>query len=73
MLAVWMIVCTSFASSAFAADCVNNSDRKAVCSNGDKAVVVSKNAGTVKSLERNSSGIATTVQGGNGAKTACNP
>ena len=68
-----MIVCAFFASNALAADCVTNSQGKTVCSNGDKAVVVNKNTGTVKSAERNSSGTATTVQSRNGAKAAYNP
>ena len=68
-----MIVCAFLASSALAADCVTNSQGKTVCSNGDKAVVVNKNTGTVKSAERNSSGTATTAQSRNGAKAAYNP
>ena len=48
MKAVLMMACVVFASGAFAADCVTNSNGKTVCSNGDKAVVVSKNTGTVK-------------------------
>jgi len=66
MKAVLMMACVLFASGAFAADCVTNSNGKTVCSNGDKAVAVNKNTGTVKSAERNSGGTATTVQGRNG-------
>ena len=66
MKAALMMACMLFASSALAADCVTNSNGKTVCSNGDKAVVVNKNTGTVKSAERSSGGTATTVQGRNG-------
>ena len=70
MKAVLMMVCVLFASGALAADCVTNSNGKAVCSNGDKAAVVNKNTGTVKSAERTSGGTATTVQGRNGNAAA---
>jgi len=73
MKVVLMMAWVWFASSALAADCVTNSNGKTACSNGDKAVVVNKNTGTVKSAERNSSGTATTAQGRNGAKAAYNP
>ena len=73
MKAALMMACVLFASSALAADCVTDANGKAICSNGDKAVVVNKNTGTVKSAERNSSGAATTAQGRNGAKAAYNP
>ena len=70
MKAVLMMVCAVFASGAFAADCVTNSNGKTVCSNGDKAVVVNKNNGTVKSAERNSTTTTKTVQGRNGKAAA---
>ena len=72
MKALLAMVCVLFASGTFAADCVTNSQGKTVCSNGEKAVVVNKNTGTVKSAERNSGG-ATTVQSRNGTKAAYNP
>ena len=72
MKTVLMVVCVVFASGAFAADCVTNSNGKTVCSDGQKAVAVDRNTGTVKSAERGSGG-ATTVQGGNGANAAYNP
>ena len=72
MKALLMTVCVLFASGAFAADCVTNNGKTA-CSNGDKAVVVNKNTGTVKSAERGSGGTTTTTQGRNGGKAAYNP
>ena len=72
MKTLLVTVCVLFAPGAFAADCVTNSQGKAVCSNGEKAVVVNKNTGTVRSAERNS-GAATTVQGRNGTQAAYNP
>ena len=72
MKALLVMVCVMFASGAFAADCVTNSQGKTACSNGEKAVVVNKNTGTVKSAERNSGGV-TTTQSRNGAKAAYNP
>ena len=72
MRAVLMMACVLFASGAFAADCVTNSNGKTVCSNGDKAVAVNKNTGTVKSAEKNSNGTVTTKQGRSGAKVAHN-
>lgn len=70
MKSVLMMACALWASSALAADCVTNSNGKTVCGNGDKAVVVNKNTGTVKTAERNNNGTATTVQGRNGTKAA---
>ncbi len=72
MKALLVMLCVLFASGAFAADCVTNSQGKTACSNGEKAVVVDKNAGTVKSAERNSGGV-TTAQTRNGVKVANNP
>lgn len=72
MKTVLMIVCLAFASGAFAADCVTNSNGKTVCSDGERAIAVDRNTGTVKSAERGSGG-AKTVQRSTGAKTAYNP
>ena len=66
-----MMALMSFASATLAADCVTNSRGKTVCSNGEKAVVVNSNTGTVTTAERNSGGV-TTVQGSTATKTAVN-
>src|SRR5271155_4535953 len=60
-----------FASGAFA-DCVTNARGKTVCSNGQKAVAVNPNTGTVTTVQKNPSGV-TTAQSSNGTKAAYNP
>ena len=59
-------------SAAFAADCVTSLRGKTVCSNGEKAVVVNPNPGTVTTAEKNPGGV-TTAQTSNGQKAAYNP
>lgn len=72
MKAVLMMAFMFFASGAMAADCVTNARGKTVCSNGEKAVAVNPNTGTVTTAEKNPGGVAT-VQNSNGTKAAANP
>jgi len=67
-----MLAFMVWASGAFAADCVTNVRGKTVCSNGQKAVAVNPNAGTVTTAQKAPSGV-TTVQNSNGTKAAYNP
>jgi hypothetical protein len=60
-----------FASNVFA-DCVTNRLGKTVCSNGQSAVAVNPNTGTVATAEKSPSGV-TTAQTNTGAKAAYNP
>jgi hypothetical protein len=59
-------------SSGFAADCVTNRLGKTVCSNGQSAVAVNPNKGTVTTAQKSASGV-TTAQSSNGNKAAYNP
>ena len=61
-----------FASAVFAADCVKNARGKTICTNGEKAVAVNPNTGTVTTAEKYPGG-ATTVQSSTGTKAAVNP
>src|SRR5437762_7649078 len=67
-----MVACMFIASSAFAADCVTNLRGKTICSNGDSAVAVNPNTGSVTSAQKNQNGV-TTAQGSNAQKAAYNP
>jgi hypothetical protein len=50
-----------FASAhAIAADCVTNRNGKVVCANGQKAVKVNPNTGTVATGQKNANGVTTT-------------
>lgn len=60
-----------FASNVFA-DCVTNRLGKTVCSNGQSAVAVNPNTGTVATAQKSPSGV-TTAQTNTGAKAAYNP
>ena len=60
------------ASNVFAANCVTNALGKTVCSNGQGAVAVNPNRGTVTTAQKSPSGV-TTVQNSNGTKGAYNP
>lgn len=60
------------ASTAWAADCVTNARGKTVCTNGEKAVAVNSNTGTVATAQKNPGG-AVTVQNSSGTKAAVNP
>ncbi len=59
-------------SSSFAADCVTNRLGKTVCSNGQSAVAVNPNKGTVTTAQKSPSGV-TTAQNSDGSKAAYNP
>lgn len=59
-------------SDVFAANCVKNALGKTVCSNGQSAVAVNPNQGTVTTAQKAPSGV-TTVQNSNGTKAAYNP
>jgi len=72
MQAVLMTALIVVASGASAADCVKNARGKTVCSNGEKAVMVNPNTGTVTTAEKNPGGV-TTMQNSNGTKAAVNP
>ncbi len=60
------------ASGVFGADCVTNPLGKTVCSNGQSAVAVNPNKGTVTTAQKAPSGV-TTAQSSNGTKAAYNP
>ena len=60
------------AADVFAANCVTNALGKTVCSNGQSAVAVNPNQGTVTTAQKAPSGV-TTVQNSNGKKAAYNP
>ncbi len=72
MKALWIMASVSIASSAFAADCVTNALGKVVCANGQSAVAVNPNQGTVTTAQKAPGGV-TTVQKSNGTKAAYNP
>jgi hypothetical protein len=72
MKVVLMMALMLFASAASAADCVTNARGKTICSNGEKAVAVNPNTGTVTTADKNPGGV-TTGQGSNGTKAAVNP
>jgi hypothetical protein len=61
-----------FASHVFADDCVTNRVGKKVCSNGQSAVAVNPNTGTVATAQKSPSGVRT-AQTNTGAKAAYNP
>jgi len=60
------------ASSVYAANCVTNALGKTVCSNGQSAVAVNPNKGTVTTAQKTPSGV-TTAQSSNGTKATYNP
>ncbi len=60
------------ASGAFAADCATNRLGQTVCGNGQSAVAVNPNKGTVTTAKKSPSGV-TTAQSSNGSKAAYNP
>ena len=72
MKIVLMIALMTFASVASAADCVTNVRGKTVCSNGEKAIAVNPNTGTVTTAQKYPGGV-TTVQSSTGTKAAVNP
>jgi hypothetical protein len=72
MKALILIGCVVFASGAFAADCITNVRGKVICANGEQAVAVNPNTGTVTTAQKYPNG-ATTVQNSNGQKAAYNP
>jgi hypothetical protein len=59
-------------SNAISANCVTNALGKTVCSNGQSAVVVNPNNGTVATAQKAPSGV-TTAQSSNGNSAAYNP
>jgi hypothetical protein len=67
-----MVALMFFSSGVFAADCATNLRGKTVCSNGEKAVAVNPNTGTVTTAQKYSNGV-TTAQTSNGTKAAYNP
>ena len=72
MKKILVLACMFLASAVFAADCVTNLRGKTVCSNGEKAVAVNPNTGTVTTAQKNSNGV-TTAQSSTGTKAAYNP
>ena len=72
MKTVLMMALIFVASVASAADCVTDARGKTVCSNGEKAIAVNPNTGTVTTAQRNPGGV-TTVQSNTGTKAAVNP
>jgi len=72
MKAAMILTLILFASGASAADCVKNARGKTICSNGEKAVAVNPNTGTVTTAQQKPGGV-TTVQKSNGTKVAVNP
>jgi hypothetical protein len=67
-----MSACMFLSSSAFADGCVTNLRGKTVCANGEQAVAVNPNTGTVTTAQHNANGV-TTAQSSNGTKAAYNP
>lgn len=59
------------ASNVFA-DCITNRFGKTVCGNGQSAVAVNPNTGTVATAQKSASGV-TTAQTNTGTKAAYNP
>ncbi len=73
MKMVLALVCMLLASDAFAADCVTNAQGKVICANGEKAVAINPNTGSVNTATRNRDGATTfNSSNGNGA-AAYNP
>jgi len=72
MKIVLMMFLMVLASVASAAECVTNARGKTVCTNGEKAVAVNPNTGTVTTAQRNPGGV-TTVHSNTGTKAAVNP
>ncbi len=72
MKAILVLVCVLFGSGAMAADCLTNARGKTICSNGEKAVAVNPNTGTITTAQKNANGV-TSSQRSNGAKAAYNP
>ena len=66
------IALTLSASGVFAGNCFTNALGKTVCSNGQSAVAVNPNQGTVTTAQKAPSGM-TTTQSSNGTKAAYNP
>jgi hypothetical protein len=61
-----LLTCVLFASNAFAdTDCYTNAQGKKICSNGQSAVAVNPNTGTVKTAQKNQGGV-TRTQSANG-------
>ena len=67
-----VMVCIISSSAVLADDCITNLRGKTICSNGQKAVAVNPNTGTVTTEQKYSNGV-TTAQSSNGAKAAYNP
>ncbi len=72
MKVLLMLACMLFASGALAADCITNLRGKTVCSNGESAIAVNPNTGSVATAQKNQRGV-TTAQNSNGTKAAYNP
>ena len=72
MKALWITALLLNASGVFAANCITNALGKVVCSNGQNAVAVNPNQGTVTTAQKAPGGV-TTVQSSNGTKAAYNP
>ena len=66
------LACLLSTSVVFAADCVTTRLGKTVCSNGQNAVAVNPNTGTVTTTQKYQNG-ATTGQNSNGTKAVYNP
>jgi hypothetical protein len=52
-----LILACLLIANVCSAECVKNARGKTVCTNGDKAVVVNPNTGTVKTAQKNPSGV----------------
>ncbi len=73
MKTVLALICMLLVSNTFAADCVTNARGKVICANGEKAVAVNPNTGSVNTATRGQAG-ATTYQSANGnGAAAYNP
>jgi hypothetical protein len=69
MKTVLALVCLLLVSNAFASDCVTNARGRVICTNGEKAVAVNPNTGTINTATRNQAG-ATAVKSASGNSAA---
>ncbi len=72
MRVLFLTVVLLIASEVSAGDCFTNALGKTVCRNGQNAVAVNPNTGTVTTAQKSPSGVAT-AQTNTGTKAAYNP
>lgn len=72
MKTIFLVVSMLVSAASFGGDCVTNRLGQTVCSNGQKAVAVNPNTGSVATAQKSPGGV-TTVNTNNGTKAAYNP